>query len=92
MFQAGTANNVIPSTARLELSVRALDREVRRLLRQRIQDIAAAQASSLGVAAEVDDQEGSIRCWSTPAPKPPSRPRWPPSRWGRSTCCATGRR
>ncbi len=58
MFQAGTANNVIPGTARLELSVRALDRDVRRLLRQRIEDIAVAQAGSLGVVAEVDYQEG----------------------------------
>jgi hippurate hydrolase len=58
MFQAGTANNVIPGTARLELSVRALDREVRKLLRRRIEDIAVAQASSLGVMAEVDYQEG----------------------------------
>jgi hippurate hydrolase len=58
MFQAGTANNVIPGTARLELSVRALNREVRKLLRQRIQEIVAAQAASLGVHAEVDYQDG----------------------------------
>ena len=36
LFQSGTVNNVIPGSARLELSVRALDREVRKLLRQRI--------------------------------------------------------
>jgi hippurate hydrolase len=58
MFHAGTANNVIPGTARLELSVRALDREVRKLLRQRIQEIAMAQATSLGLVADVDYQEG----------------------------------
>ena len=58
MFQAGTVNNVIPGTARLELSVRALDREVRKLLRQRIQDIASAHAAGLGCVAEVDYQEG----------------------------------
>ena len=58
LFQAGTVNNVIPSTARLELSVRALDREVRKLLRQRIVDIATAQATSLGVVADIDYQEG----------------------------------
>jgi hippurate hydrolase len=58
MFQAGTANNVIPGTARLELSVRALNREVRLLLRQRIQEVVAAQAASLGVSAEVDYQDG----------------------------------
>ena len=58
LFQSGTVNNVIPSTATLELSVRALDREVRKLLRQRIQEVVASQAASLGVAAEVDYQEG----------------------------------
>ncbi len=58
MFQAGTVNNVIPGNARLELSVRALDREVRKLLRQRIQDIATAHAAGLGCVAEVDYQEG----------------------------------
>jgi hippurate hydrolase len=58
LFQAGTVNNVIPGTARLELSVRALDREVRKLLRKRIQDIATAHAAGLGCVAEVDYQEG----------------------------------
>ena len=58
MFQAGTVNNVIPASARLELSVRALDRDVRRLLRQRIREVALSQATSLGVVAEVDYQEG----------------------------------
>ncbi len=58
MFQAGTVNNVIPGTATLELSVRALDREVRKTLRQRITDIATAHAAGLGCAAEVDYQEG----------------------------------
>ena len=58
LFQSGTVNNVIPSTARLELSVRALDREVRKLLRQRIVDIPTAQATSLGVVADIDYQEG----------------------------------
>ena len=58
MFQAGTVNNVIPASARLELSVRALDREVRRLLRERIREVAVTQAIGLGVTAEVDYQEG----------------------------------
>jgi hippurate hydrolase len=58
MFQAGTVNNVIPGNARLDLSVRALDRGVRKLLRQRIQDIATAHAAGLGCVAEVDYQEG----------------------------------
>jgi hippurate hydrolase len=52
-FNAGTANNVIPSQATLELSVRALDREVRDLLEQRIRSLAQAQADSFGLQAEV---------------------------------------
>ena len=58
LFQSGTVNNVIPASARLELSVRALDREVRKLLRQRIGEVVAQQAASLGVTAVVDYQEG----------------------------------
>jgi hippurate hydrolase len=67
LFQSGTVNNVIPGTARLELSVRALDREVRKLLRQRIEDVVASQATGLGVSAEVDYQEGYPVLVNTPA-------------------------
>jgi hippurate hydrolase len=52
-LHAGQANNVIPATATLELSVRALDRGVRALLEQRIRALADAQAASFGVRAEV---------------------------------------
>ena len=51
---AGKANNVIPASARLELSVRALDREVRDLLQERITALVSAQAQSLGVQATID--------------------------------------
>lgn len=51
---AGKANNVIPASARLELSVRALDRGVRDLLQQRITALVTAQAQSLGVQAQID--------------------------------------
>ena len=51
---AGKANNVIPASARLELSVRSLDREVRDLLQQRITHLVTAQAQSLGVLAHID--------------------------------------
>ena len=53
-FVAGQANNVIPVSARLELSVRALDREVRDLLQQRITALAQAQAEGYGCQARVD--------------------------------------
>jgi len=51
---AGQANNVIPASARLELSVRSLDREVRDLLQARITALASAQAESFGLQARVD--------------------------------------
>ena len=57
-LHAGQANNVIPALATLELSVRALDPDVRRLLEQRIKDLVAAQAQSFGVTAEVDWRPG----------------------------------
>jgi len=58
VLQAGRANNVIPDSARLELSVRALDPEVRRLLEQRITALTHAQAQSFGVSAEIDYRRG----------------------------------
>ena len=57
-MHAGQANNVIPALATLELSVRALDPEVRRLLEQRIKALVAAQAQSFGVTAEIDWRPG----------------------------------
>jgi hippurate hydrolase len=55
-FNAGQANNVIPQTARLALSVRALDAGVRDLLEQRIRALVRLQAESFGVQAHVDYQ------------------------------------
>ena len=58
VLQAGTACNIIPQSAKLELSVRALDRSVRDLLETRIRAIVSAQAESFGVKAEIDYQRG----------------------------------
>ena len=58
VLQAGRVNNVIPQSAQLELSVRALDPEVRDLLEQRITELAHAQAKSFDVTAEVNYQRG----------------------------------
>lgn len=52
-LNAGKANNVIPDSAQLELSVRALDRDVRDLLETRICALVSAQAESFGVHAQV---------------------------------------
>ncbi|MEY5022897.1 MAG: putative hydrolase YxeP [Pseudomonadota bacterium] len=57
-LQAGQANNVIPASAQLELSVRALDPAVRRLLEERIKSLVALQAESFGVKGHVDWREG----------------------------------
>ncbi|MCX7172382.1 MAG: M20 family metallopeptidase [Proteobacteria bacterium] len=53
-FNAGVASNVIPSMARLEVSVRALDREVRVILEQRIRTLVQAQADSFSLQVDLD--------------------------------------
>ncbi len=57
-LHVGKANNVIPHSAVMEISVRSLNREVRKLIEKRIKTIVAAQADSFGVKAEVDYREG----------------------------------
>ncbi|NUT15068.1 MAG: amidohydrolase [Cupriavidus sp.] len=52
-IEAGKAPNVIPESAELRLSVRALKAEVRDLLQARITALAHAQADSYGASAEV---------------------------------------
>ncbi|MDD2924065.1 M20 aminoacylase family protein [Rhodoferax sp.] len=66
-MSAGTASNVIPDTASLTVTVRALDREVRELLQRRICALVQAQAESFGVRAEVDYQRGYSVMVTTPA-------------------------
>jgi hippurate hydrolase len=66
-LHAGKANNVIPATAMLELSVRALDREVRATLERRIKALVAAQAESFGVTAQIDWKPGYAVLVNTPA-------------------------
>jgi hippurate hydrolase len=66
-LHAGRANNVIPAQAVLELSVRALDREVRQLLEQRVKALVAAQAESFGVRAQIDWRPGYAVLVNTPA-------------------------
>ena len=57
-IHAGEANNVIPAEARLEISVRALDPQVRRSMEQRIRELVMLQAQSHGVRAELDWRPG----------------------------------
>jgi hippurate hydrolase len=53
-FLAGDAPNVIPGTAELRLTVRAMQPTVRDLLERRINEIAQAQAATFGATAEVN--------------------------------------
>jgi len=57
-LQAGKTYNVIPETAELELSVRALTPGVRDLLEQRIRAVAQGHAQSFGLTCSVDYQRG----------------------------------
>jgi len=52
-IHAGQANNVIPATATLEISVRALDPQVRQDMERRIKRLVALQAESFGVRADI---------------------------------------
>jgi len=66
-LHAGKANNVIPASATLELSVRALDRDVRATLERRIKALVAAQAESFGVQAHIDWKPGYAVLVNSPA-------------------------
>ncbi|MFX1675266.1 M20 family metallopeptidase [Paraburkholderia sp. A2WS-5] len=55
-IHAGEAPNVIPQTAQMRLSVRALRPEVRDLLEERITTLVHAQASAYGATARIDYQ------------------------------------
>ena len=66
-LNAGKANNVIPASATLELSVRSLDREVRAMLERRIRELVALQAQSFGVQAEVRWRRGYSVLVNTPS-------------------------
>jgi hippurate hydrolase len=67
-LHAGQANNVIPAEAVLELSVRALDAQVRRLVKERIHAIADLHARGFGVEAEVDWRDGYAVLVNAPEP------------------------
>lgn len=53
-IHAGNVSNVIPASAEMILSVRALTPEVRQLLERRITELVNGQAASFGARAEID--------------------------------------
>lgn len=55
---AGTAANVIPESAKLELSIRSFDEGVRAKLEQRITELVTAQVMSYGGSVEIEYQRG----------------------------------
>jgi hippurate hydrolase len=57
-IHAGEANNVIPQTCEMRLSVRSLDPTVRETLERRIHALVNAQAESYGCRAEIDYRRG----------------------------------
>jgi hippurate hydrolase len=65
-LHAGKANNVIPQTATLEISVRALDRQVRSTVEQRVKALITAQAESFGVQAQIEWRCGYAVLVNTP--------------------------
>jgi len=67
-LHSGKANNVIPATATLELSLRALDSAVRAMLERRIKALVVAQADSFGVEARIDWRAGYAVLVNTPEP------------------------
>jgi hippurate hydrolase len=67
-LNSGKANNVIPASATLELSVRALDSEVRATLERRIKALVVAQAGSFGIEARIDWRAGYAVLVNTPEP------------------------
>ena len=66
-LHGGKANNVIPASATLELSVRALDRAVRATIERRVKALVAAQAESFDVQAQIDWRPGYAVLVNTPA-------------------------
>lgn len=53
-FQSGIASNVIPDTAVMELTVRAMKPDIRDLLIKRIEELADFTAKSFGASCEVE--------------------------------------
>jgi amidohydrolase len=66
-FAAGLAANVIPETASLEGSVRALSEEVRSTLIRRLEELAAALQPAFGVVSRLAVHPGVPMLWNDPA-------------------------
>lgn len=65
-FHAGEADNVIPSEAVLEGTIRVFDPELRNLASRRVREIAENVAIGLGAIAEVTIETGYDSLWNHP--------------------------
>ncbi|MCR9125192.1 MAG: M20 family metallopeptidase [Rhodobacteraceae bacterium] len=66
-IHAGTVDNVIPSHAFLNGTVRSFDNAVQRMVMTRMEAIVAGQAASYGVSARLDYEEGYPATVNDPA-------------------------
>ena len=66
-FHAGEADNVIPSEAVLEGTIRVFNPELRKLASERLKSIAENVARGLGATAEVYIEAGYDSLWNHPA-------------------------
>jgi len=66
-FNAGGTSSVIPETARLGITVRALSDDARDLLEERVTAIVRQQAASFGVDAAIDYRRGYPATVNSPA-------------------------
>jgi hippurate hydrolase len=57
-IHTGTVDNVIPSTAYINGTIRTFETDVREMVRRRMAEIVAGQAASYGVEARLDIEEG----------------------------------
>lgn len=66
-FHAGTTHNVIPQSAHIVGTVRTFDKEVQRMIRNRLKNMLAALTASHGAQYRFDYTEGYPVCFNHPA-------------------------
>jgi metal-dependent amidase/aminoacylase/carboxypeptidase family protein len=76
-FNAGHANNVIPTPPGSKSACAPSTRQVRRATEARIKALVTAQAESFNVPAPRSTGAPATRCWSTARPKPALPSTWP---------------
>jgi amidohydrolase len=66
-FHSGTANNVVPTTAMMNATIRTMSPAVRDLVEQRVREIAAGVAAAFGVTLELEYRRGCGVLVNSPA-------------------------